>query len=177
MRKICVKFVPRVLREDQKERRCHDNREMVELINLDPTVLGALGTCNENWIYCYDRETKRQSSHAGSLRPKEARQSKSTHKLLMILFLTVLAWSTCTGSSRPDCIFEIHQQSQSGFSRVYSNCCCSCSFEPEIIKIGRSSHKMYSNNILNFQVSTTILNARTKESGKVPRTVQTVSKA
>ena len=23
-----------------------------------------------------------------------------------------------------------------GFSRVYSNCCCSCSFEPEIIKIG-----------------------------------------
>ena len=26
MRKICVKFVPRVLREDQKERRCHDSR-------------------------------------------------------------------------------------------------------------------------------------------------------
>ena len=32
-----------------------------------------------------------------------------------------------------DCIFEIHQLWQSGFSRVYSNCCCSCSFEPEII--------------------------------------------
>ena len=31
-------------------------------------------------------------------------------------------------------------------SRVYSNCCCSCSFEAEIIKIGQSSHKMYSNN-------------------------------
>ena len=27
-----------------------------------------------------------------------------------------------------DCIFEIHQLWQSGFSRVYSNCCCSCSF-------------------------------------------------
>ncbi len=39
MRKICAKFVPRVLREDQKERRCHDNREMVELINSDPAVL------------------------------------------------------------------------------------------------------------------------------------------
>ena len=48
------------------------------------------------------------------------------------------------------CIFEIHQLWQSGFSRVYSNCCCSCSFEPEIIKIGQSSHKLYSNNILNF---------------------------
>ena len=44
-------------------------------------------------------------------------------------------------SSHPDCIFEIHQLWQSGFSRVYSNCCCSCWFEPEIIKIGQSSHK------------------------------------
>ena len=54
-------------------------------------------------------------------------------------------------SSHPDCIFAIHQLWQSGFSRVYSNCCCSCSFEPEIIKIGMSSHKIYSNDILNFQ--------------------------
>ena len=63
-----------------------------------------------------------------------------------------------------DCIFEIHQLWQSGFSRVYSNCCCSCSFEPEIIKVGQSSHKMYSNNILNIEESTTILNARTEKS-------------
>ena len=48
---------------------------------------------------------------------------------------------------------------QPGFSRMYSNSSCRCSFEPEIIKIGQSSHKMYSNNILNFQVYTTILNA------------------
>ena len=27
-----------------------------------------------------------------------------------------------------DCIFKIHQLKQSGSSRVYSNCCCSCSF-------------------------------------------------
>ena len=86
MWKICAKFVPRVLREDQKERRCHDSREMVELINSDPAVLDALVTCDESWIYGYDLETKRQSSHwkhAGSPRPKKARQSKSTHKLLM----------------------------------------------------------------------------------------------
>ena len=62
-----------------------------------------------------------------------------------------------------ECIFEIHQLWQSGFSRVYSNSCWSCSFEPEIIKIGQSSHKMYSNNIVNFQESTTILNAHTKK--------------
>ena len=41
-------------------------------------------------------------------------------------------------SKESDCIFEINQLRQSGFSRVYSNCCCSCSFEPEIIKIGQS---------------------------------------
>ena len=89
MRKICAKFVPRVLREDQKERCCHDGREMVELINSDPAVLDALVTCDESWIYCYDPETKRQSSqwkHAGSPRPKKARQIKSTNKLLMIPF-------------------------------------------------------------------------------------------
>ena len=48
MRKICAKFVPRVLREDQKESYCHDSREMVALINSDPAVLDALVTCNES---------------------------------------------------------------------------------------------------------------------------------
>ena len=61
-----------------------------------------------------------------------------------------IAYRSSKVSSRPDCIFEIHQLWQSGFNRVYSNCCCSCSFEPDIIKIGLSFHKMYSNNILNF---------------------------
>ena len=65
-------------------------------------------------------------------------------------------------SLRPYCIFEIHQVWQSDFSRVCSNSCCSCSFEQEIIKIVQSSHKMYSNNIVNFQESTTILHACTK---------------
>ena len=50
------KFVPRLLREDQKEIRCYDSREMVELINS--AVLDALVTCDENWIDCYDPETK-----------------------------------------------------------------------------------------------------------------------
>ena len=91
IRKIYAKFVRRMLREDQKERPCHDSREMVELINL---VLDALVTCDESWIYCYDPETKRQScqwKHTGSPKPKKARQSKSTHQILMFSFLTALA--------------------------------------------------------------------------------------
>ena len=89
MRKICAKFFPRVLREDQKEKRCHDSREMAELVNSDPTVLDALVTCDKSWIYCYDLETKRQCSqwkHTCSPRPKMARLSKSTHKVLISPF-------------------------------------------------------------------------------------------
>ena len=78
-----------------------------------------------------------------------------------------IAYRSSKVSSRPDCIFEIYQLWQSDFSRVYSNCCRSCSFGPEIIKIDQSPHKMYSNNILNFQESTTILNARTKKGWKL----------
>ena len=66
-----------------------------------------------------------------------------------------------------DCIFEIHQRWQSGFSMVYSNFYCSCSFWSEIIKIGQSSYKMYSNNILKFQESKTILNPCTKKVWKL----------
>ena len=74
-----------------------------------------------------------------------------------------IAYRSSKVSSRPDCIFEIHQLWQSGFSRVYSNFFCSYSLEPEIIKICQSFHNMYSNNIVNFQESTTILNACTKK--------------
>ena len=98
------------------------------------------------------------------------KQSDAFHTFLWHFFQVLnncIAYNSSKVSPRPDCIFEIHQLWQSGFSRVYSNCCCSCSFEAEIIKIGLSSHKMYSNNILNFQESTTILNACTKKSGNL----------
>ena len=78
-----------------------------------------------------------------------------------------IAYRSFKVSWRPECIFEIPYLWQSGFCRVYSNFCCSCSFQPEIIQIGQSSHKMYSNNILNSQESTTILNASTKKSGNL----------
>ena len=80
-----------------------------------------------------------------------------------------IAYRSSEVSSRPDCIFEIHKLWQSGFSKVSSNSFCSCSFEREIRKIGQSCNKMYSNNIVNFHVSTTILNTCTKKSGNLWR--------
>ena len=96
------------------------------------------------------------------------KQSEAFHTFFVALFPSLkqnfMACRSSKVSSRPDCIFAIHQLWQSGFRRVYSNSCCSCSLEPEIIKIGQSSYKMHCNNILNFQESATILNACTKKS-------------
>ena len=39
-----------------------------------------------------------------------------------------IAYRSSKVYSHLDCIFEIHQLWQSGFSREYSNCCCCCSF-------------------------------------------------
>ena len=48
MWKICAKFVPRVLSEEQKERRHNNSREMVEFIDSDPEVLEVKVTCDES---------------------------------------------------------------------------------------------------------------------------------
>ena len=99
------------------------------------------------------------------------KQSEAFHTFLWHFFPSLkhnfIAYHSSRVSWRLDCLFEIHQLRQSRFSRVSSNSCCSCSFKPEIIKIGQSSHKMYSNNIVNFQESTTILNVCTKKSGNL----------
>ena len=99
------------------------------------------------------------------------KQSESFHTFLWYLFRSLnqnfIAYRSSKVSSLPDFICEIHQLWQSGFSRVYSNSCCSCSFELEIIKMCQSSQMIYSNNILNFQESTTILNACTKWAGNL----------
>ena len=79
----------------------------------------------------------------------------------------IIAYRSSKVSSRPDCIFEIHQLWQLGFSRMCYNCCCSCWFEREIVEIGQSYDKMYSNNIVNFQESMIILNPCTKISGNL----------
>ena len=58
------------------------------------------------------------------------KQSEAFHMFLWHFFLSLqqnfIAYSSSKVSSRPDCIFEIHALWQSGFSRVYSNCCCRC---------------------------------------------------
>ena len=126
MRKICAKFVLRVLREDQKEKRCHDSGEMVELINSDPAVLDALVTCDECWIWCYDPENKRQNSkwkHTDSPKPNIARRSKSTHKLLMIPFvdssgMVYMQWVPTGQTINKEYYVEVLRESRKTFRRM-----------------------------------------------------------
>ena len=92
------------------------------------------------------------------------KQSEAFHTFLWHFFQKSFAYRS---SKVSHCIFELHLLWQSGFSRVYSKCCCSCSFKPEIIKIGQSSYKMYCNKIVNFQESTPILNAHMKKVWKL----------
>ena len=124
MREICVTFVSKVLR-DQNERRCHDSREMVELINSDPAVRDALVTFDESWIYCCDPGTKRQSSqwkHVGSPRPKKAKQSKFTLKLLLIPFsdstgMIYMHWVPTGQTVNKECYVEVLREFRKRFRR------------------------------------------------------------
>ena len=68
-----------------------------------------------------------------------ARWSKSSlrHSIVSVAFFPSLKQNFIAYRSSKvwDCISGIHKLWKSGFSRVYSNCCCSCSFKPEIIKL------------------------------------------
>ena len=92
IRKICVKMVPRLLNEQQKERRvqvCHD---ILEEFETEPNLLGRVITGDESWIFEYDPEMKCQSLQWKSLtspRPKKARMSKSKIKVMLIALFDV----------------------------------------------------------------------------------------
>ena len=101
MQKICGKFVPRVIWENQKEIRCHDSREMVELINSNPA-----GSCSgyPRWkldllLWPRDQETGFWVK-ACWLSQTQWRSDISNPPTIIwwsLFFLTALAWSKCTG--------------------------------------------------------------------------------
>ena len=62
----------------------------------------------------------------------------------------LIAYRSSEVSSRPDCIFEIHQLRQSGLVGCIPIAAIAVLNEREIIKIGQSSHKMYCKNIQQF---------------------------
>lgn len=82
MHRVAAKFVPRLLTEEQKEKRVIVSRELLDRSNDDENFLKNVITGGETWVYDYDIETKVQSSP----RPKKARQSRSNIKIMLIVF-------------------------------------------------------------------------------------------
>ena len=92
MRKLCAKFVPKVLTEVQKEVRVSRSEELLELNKKDPGFLNSTLIGEESWMFEYDPESKRQSSEGhtpSSPEPKKARMSKSRVKTMLIVFFDV----------------------------------------------------------------------------------------
>jgi hypothetical protein len=58
MRRIAAKFVPRLLTDDQKQRRLEVCMERKEQVRNGPDFLSKVVTGDESWIYAYDPKTK-----------------------------------------------------------------------------------------------------------------------
>ena len=85
MRKLCAKFVPKVLTEVQKEVRVSRSEELLELNKKDPGFLNSTLIGEESWMFEYDPESKRQSSEwhtQSSPKPKKVSHQNNADCLL-----------------------------------------------------------------------------------------------
>jgi len=61
MKKVCAKMDPKLLSEEQKERRKELCLDLLQRTENEPDLLNSIITCDETWVFMYDPETKRQS--------------------------------------------------------------------------------------------------------------------
>ncbi|XP_075526924.1 protein GVQW3-like [Dermacentor variabilis] len=88
-RKVCAKFVPRVVPEQQKANQKAICQDLLHHVNEDPDFLDNAVTGEETWVFDYNPESKQQSSEwhtPSSPRPKKARMSKSKQKSMLTCF-------------------------------------------------------------------------------------------
>ncbi len=90
MNRVAAKFVPRMLRDEELTRRMAICQHWIDNVEADPTILDCLITGDETWVWCYDPETKQQSSQwirpGIDDRPKKFRRSRSTCKVMLTAF-------------------------------------------------------------------------------------------
>jgi len=92
MRKVCAKMVPKLLSDEQKDRRKELCLDLLQRIENEPDVLNSIITCDETWVFTYDLETKRQLvqwKSTSSPRPKKASMSRSKFKDVLIDFFDI----------------------------------------------------------------------------------------
>jgi len=89
MRRISVRFVPRLLSDDQKALRISVCRELKQQARDDSNFISNIITGDEAWVYGYDHETRQQSSRwksPNSPWPKKACQVHSNVKSMLTVF-------------------------------------------------------------------------------------------
>ena len=89
MKRVCAKFVPRLLTDDQREQRQTIARDLFERSYEDVQFLKNAVAGDDSWVYGFDPETKQQSSQRKgptSSRPKKGRQVRSKTKVILLAF-------------------------------------------------------------------------------------------
>jgi transposase len=88
-RKICAKFVPHSLTDEQKQRRLISCQDFIQTCQDNLSFLDCIVTGDESWVFQYDPNTKRrnmQCSSKPSPSPKKFRLQKSKIKTTLITF-------------------------------------------------------------------------------------------
>jgi len=62
MRRVSVKFVPRVLTVEQKQQRLSISLELRDRATSDSSILGNVIMGDETWVYGYDPQTRVKGS-------------------------------------------------------------------------------------------------------------------
>ena len=90
MRKLCSKWVPRMLTPDQKQQRIDDSEACLALFNRDKNdFLRRCVTMDETWINHFTPESNRQSAEwtaAGESRPKRPKTQTAAGKVMASVF-------------------------------------------------------------------------------------------
>jgi len=91
MSKVSARWVPRLLKNGERERRLHCSREFVRHVEGEGlTFLDRIITTDETWLFHYDPESKQESSvwkTPGSPPPKKAQVQKSVGKHMFVFFM------------------------------------------------------------------------------------------
>lgn len=88
-KKVCSRFVPHLLTDDQKTARTQHCLDMKATAEADPNFLKTIITGDETWCFQYEPTTKRQSAEwvgPGEAKPKKLRFQKSKVKTMLLVF-------------------------------------------------------------------------------------------
>ena len=90
MTRVCARWVPRLLKDNEKERRVKDSKTFLRRYRLEgDSFLDRIITTDETWLWLFDPETKQQSSvwkRSPSLPPSKARVNKCGGKFMCMMF-------------------------------------------------------------------------------------------